>query len=558
VQGPALIIEPHQTVVVEPGWQAELTAKNHLLLTRANPRETRIALGTNVDPVLLEVFNKRFTAIAEQMGYALQNTARSVNIKERLDFSCAIFDREGRLVANAPHIPVHLGSMDRSVETIRREVGESLKPGDVWMLNAPYNGGTHLPDITVVTPVFATSGAEILFFVAARGHHADIGGIAPGSMSPKATRIEEEGVYIDPFKLVEDGRFREDAVLKLLTQGPHPARDPAQNIADLKAQAAANAKGVEELGKMVAQYGLAVVQAYMGHVQDNAAASVARVIETLKPSSFAVETDTGAHIKVAIRVDRAAARAIVDFTGTSAQQPDTFNAPEPITRACVLYVFRTLVDDDIPLNAGCLRHIEIVVPEGSMLAPRYPAAVAAGNVETSQTIVNCLYGALGVLGSAQGTMNNLTFGNARTQYYETICSGAPAGPGFDGAAAVQTHMTNSRLTDPEVLELRYTVLLERFEIRRGSGGKGRWRAGDGTLRVIRFLDRMECAILSGFRRIRPFGTKGGEPGEAGANFVRRIDGRMEGLDACAQTTLEPGEAIIIKTPTGGGYGEPHK
>ncbi len=487
VAGPALIIEPHQTVVVEPGWQAELTAKNHLLLTRANPRETRVALGTSVDPVLLEVFNKRFTAIAEQMGYALQNTARSVNIKERLDFSCAIFDREGRLVANAPHIPVHLGSMDRSVETIWREVGGSLRPGDVWMLNAPYNGGTHLPDITVVTPVFAASGADILFFVAARGHHADIGGISPGSMSPKATRIEEEGVYIDPFKLVEDGRFREDAVLQLLTQGPYPARDPAQNIADLKAQAAANAKGVDELGKMVAQYGLGVVQAYMGHVQDNAAASVARVIETLTPSSFEVETDTGARIKVAIRVDRAAAKAVVDFTGTSGQQPDTFNAPEPITRACVLYVFRTLVDDDIPLNAGCLRHIEIIVPDGSMLAPRYPSAVAAGNVETSQTIVNCLYGALGVLGSAQGTMNNLTFGNARTQYYETICSGAPAGPGFDGAAAVQTHMTNSRLTDPEVLELRYPVLLERFEIRRGSGGKGKWRAGDGTLRVIRFL-----------------------------------------------------------------------
>ena len=536
VAGPALIIEPHQTVVIEPHWQAEVTAKNHLLLTRATKRETRTALGTNVDPVLLEVFNKRFTSIAEQMGYALQNTARSVNIKERLDFSCAIFDGEGRLVANAPHIPVHLGSMDRSVETIRREVGTDLKRGDVWMLNAPYNGGTHLPDITVVTPVFATSGAEILFFVAARGHHADIGGIAPGSMSPKATRIEEEGVYIDPFKLVEDGRFREDSVLELLTQGPYPARDPAQNIADLKAQAAANAKGVEEIGKMVAQYGLAVVQAYMGHVQDNAAASVARVIEHLKPSSFEVETDTGARIKVAISVDRAAAKAIVDFTGTSGQQPDTFNAPEPITRACVLYVFRTLVDDDIPLNAGCLRHIEIVVPEGSMLAPRYPAAVAAGNVETSQTIVNCLYGALQVLGSAQGTMNNLTFGNARTQYYETICSGAPAGPGFEGAAAVQTHMTNSRLTDPEVLELRYPVLLERFEIRRGSGGKGKWRAGDGTLRVIRFLERMECAILSGFRRMRPFGAKGGEPGEAGANSVRRKDGRMESLDACAQVT----------------------
>ncbi|MGB8709477.1 MAG: hydantoinase B/oxoprolinase family protein [Methyloceanibacter sp.] len=558
VAGPALIIEPHQTVVIEPHWQAEVTAKNHLLLTRATKRETRTALGTNVDPVLLEVFNKRFTSIAEQMGYALQNTARSVNIKERLDFSCAIFDGEGRLVANAPHIPVHLGSMDRSVETIRREVGTDLKRGDVWMLNAPYNGGTHLPDITVVTPVFATSGAEILFFVAARGHHADIGGIAPGSMSPKATRIEEEGVYIDPFKLVEDGRFREDSVLELLTQGPYPARDPAQNIADLKAQAAANAKGVEEIGKMVAQYGLAVVQAYMGHVQDNAAASVARVIEHLKPSSFEVETDTGARIKVAISVDRAAAKAIVDFTGTSGQQPDTFNAPEPITRACVLYVFRTLVDDDIPLNAGCLRHIEIVVPEGSMLAPRYPAAVAAGNVETSQTIVNCLYGALQVLGSAQGTMNNLTFGNARTQYYETICSGAPAGPGFDGAAAVQTHMTNSRLTDPEVLEFRYPVLLERFEIRRGSGGKGRWRAGDGTLRVIRFLERMECAILSGFRRMRPFGAKGGEPGEAGANSVRRKDGRMESLDACAQVTLDPGEAIIIRTPTGGGYGDPRK
>ena len=398
------------------------------------------------------------------------------------------------------------------------------------MLNAPYNGGTHLPDITVVTPVFAESGSEILFFVAARGHHADVGGISPGSMSPKATRIEEEGVYIDPFKLVEGGRFREDAVLELLTQGPYPARDPAQNIADLKAQAAANAKGVDELGKMVAQYGLDVVQAYMGHVQDNAAASVARVIDELEPASFEVETDTGARIKVAIDIDRARGKAIVDFTGTSGQQPDTFNAPEPITRACVLYVFRTLVDDDIPLNAGCLRHIEIVVPEGSMLTPRYPAAVAAGNVETSQTIVNCLYGALGRLGSAQGTMNNLTFGNQRAQYYETICSGAPAGPGFDGAAAVQTHMTNSRLTDPEVLELRYPVLLERFEIRRGSGGKGKWRAGDGTLRVIRFLERMECAILSGFRRMRPFGTNGGEPGEAGANSVRRKDGRMESLE----------------------------
>ena len=554
LRGPALIIEPHQTVVIEPHWQAEVTRKDHLLLTRARMGETRKVLDTKPDPVLLEVFNTLFRAIAEQMGYALQNTARSVNIKERLDFSCAIFDSAGRLVANAPHIPVHLGSMDRSVETVRREVGAGLKPGDVWMLNAPYNGGTHLPDITVVTPVFADDGAEILFFVAARGHHSDIGGIAPGSMSPKATCIEEEGIYIDPFKLVEADRFREEAVLTLLTQGPYPARDPAQNIADLKAQAAANAKGVEELRKMVARYGLDLVQAYMGHVQDNAAASIARVIDQLKPANFAVETDTGARIKVAIRVDRARGKAIVDFTGTSEQQPDTFNAPEPITRACVLYVFRTMVDDDIPLNAGCLRHIEIVIPEGSMLAPRYPAAVAAGNVETSQTIVDCLYGALGCLSSAQGTMNNLTFGNAATQYYETICSGAPAGPGFDGAPAVQTHMTNSRLTDPEVLELRYPVLLERFEIRRGSGGKGTWSAGDGTLRVIRFLQRMECAVLSGFRRVRPFGLNGGEPGEAGANFVRRIDGRLERLEGCAQIALEPGDAVIIQTPTGGGFG----
>jgi 5-oxoprolinase (ATP-hydrolysing) len=445
--------------------------------------------------------------------------------------------------------------MDRSVETIRRELGDKLKPGDVYMLNAPYNGGTHLPDITVVTPVFGENSPDLLFFVAARGHHADIGGIAPGSMSPEARRIEEEGVYIDPFKLVAKGRFREEKVLKLLTEAPCPARNPAQNIADLKAQVAANEKGVVELRKMVRHYGLATVQAYMRHVQDNAAQSVARVIAKLKTSRFAVETDQGNTIKVAIKVDRKAKKAIVDFTGTSDQTGDTFNAPEPITRACVLYIFRTLVDDDIPLNAGCLRHIKIVVPKGSMLKPRYPAAVAAGNVETSQTIVNCLYGALGVLGSAQGTMNNLTFGNERFQYYETICSGAPAGEGFDGVPAVQTHMTNSRLTDPEVLELRYPVLLERFEIVRGSGGKGKWRAGDGTLRVIRFLERMDCAILSGFRRVRPFGLQGGEDGRAGGSWVRRKTGKPERLKSSDQTVLEEGEAIIIKTPTGGGFGK---
>ncbi len=555
LEGPALLIEDHQTVMVERDWQADVTAKNHLLLTRTK-KKTEAKVGSRrADPVMLEVFNNLFVSVAEQMGYALQNTARSVNIKERLDFSCAIFDAKGRLIANAPHIPVHLGSMDRSVETILREVGDDLKPGDVWMLNAPYNGGTHLPDITVVTPVFAENSSDLLFFVAARGHHADIGGIAPGSMSPKATSIEEEGVYIDPFKLVGRGRFQEDDVRALLTEAPYPVRNVEQNIADLKAQVAANEKGVIELRKMVRHYGLATVTAYMGHVQDNAAEAVRAVIAKLKNSRFEVETDQGSVIKVAITIDKTAKKAVVDFTGTSAQTATTFNAPEPITRACVLYVFRTLVDDDIPLNAGCLRHIKIIVPKGSLLKPKYPAPVAGGNVETSQTIVNCLYGALGVLGSAQGTMNNLTFGNAQFQYYETICSGAPAGPGFDGVSAVQTHMTNSRLTDPEVLELRYPVLLERFEIARGSGGKGEWRAGDGTLRVIRFLEEMNCAILSGFRKVRPFGAKGGEPGQTGENWVRRKSGHLERLKAADQTVIQAGEAIVIKTPTGGGYGK---
>ncbi len=536
IAGPALVIEDHQTVAVEPEWEAHVTPRNHLLLARIAKRQAA-RVGKHADPVMLEVFNNLFVSIAEQMGYALQNTARSVNIKERLDFSCAIFDARGRLIANAPHIPVHLGSMDKSVETILREIGDELKPGDAYMLNAPYNGGTHLPDITVVTPVFGENGPDLLFFVAARGHHADIGGIAPGSMSPKATRIEEEGVYIDPFKLVARGRFQEEAVLELLTNAPYPARNPAQNVADLKAQVAANEKGAAELTKMVRHYGLATVRAYMGHVQDNASEAVSRVIAKLKNSRFEVETDQGTVIKVAIKIDKKARKATVDFTGTSAQVANAFNAPEPITRACVLYVFRTLVDEEIPLNAGCLRPIKIVVPKGSMLKPRYPAPVAAGNVETSQTIVNCLYGALGVLGSAQGTMNNLTFGNALYQYYETICSGAPAGEGFDGVPAVQTHMTNSRLTDPEVLELRYPVLLERFEIVRGSGGKGKWRAGDGTLRVIRFLEKMECAILSGFRKVRPFGLYGGEDGQ-----VWRELGPAQGRQAGAAERLRPDRA----------------
>jgi 5-oxoprolinase (ATP-hydrolysing) len=555
ITGPALIIEPHQTIVVEQGWRAEITAKNHVVLRRVDAAARRDAIGAKVDPVMLEIFNNLFMSIAEQMGVTLQNTAYSVNIKERLDFSCAVFDAEGRLVANAPHIPVHLGSMDSSVETIVRQNEGRIRPGDVFALNAPYNGGTHLPDITVCTPAFDDAGKTILFWTAARGHHADIGGVAPGSMSPRAANILEEGVYIDNFLLVDRGRFRERELYELLGKGPYPARNPLQNVNDLKAQIAANEKGVRELRRMVEAFSLETVQAYMGHVQDNAAESVRRVIDRLKDSEFAVETDQGAVIKVKISVDRDAREATVDFTGTSPQQPNNFNAPEPVARAAVLYVFRVMVDDEIPMNAGCLRPIRIVIPEGSMLSPRYPAAVAAGNVETSQAVADALFGALGALGSAQGTMNNLTFGDARYQYYETICSGAPAGPGFNGASGVHTHMTNSRLTDPEVLEQRFPVVLEDFAIRRGSGGKGRWNAGDGTLRRLRFRQRMELALLTDRRRVRSFGMEGGEPGDLGRNVVRRNDGRLEELPGCAQTVLEAGEAIEIVTPTGGGWGK---
>jgi 5-oxoprolinase (ATP-hydrolysing) len=554
VAGPAIIIEPHQTVVVEDGWQAELTAKNHLVLKRIKKLVRARAVGTRADPVMLEVFNNLFMSIAEQMGVALQNTAYSVNIKERLDFSCAVFDGDGSLVANAPHMPVHLGSMDRAVETIIRENKGKIRPGDVYAINAPYNGGTHLPDITVCTPVF--DGRKILFWVAARGHHADVGGISPGSMSPNATTIAQEGVYIDNFKLVDRGRFREKEILALLTGGDYPARNPVQNIADLKAQVAANEKGVQELRKMVRHFTLPVVRAYMRHVQDNAAESVRRVIDRLRDSSFTSEMDQGTVIKVRIAVDKKKREATVDFTGTSAQQPTNFNAPEPVTRAAVLYVFRVMVDDEIPMNAGCLRPIRIIIPKKSLLSPEFPAAVVAGNVETSQEVTNCLFGALDAMAAAQGTMNNLNFGNARYQYYETICSGSPAGPGFPGTDAVHTHMTNTRLTDPEVLEFRYPVLLEDFHIRNDSGGRGRWKAGDGIRRTIRFLEKMECTILSGHRRVPPFGLAGGENGQVGKNTVRRKDSRIEELKGCDATVLDAGEAIIILTPTAGGYGKP--
>ena len=555
IKGAAIIIEPHQTIVVEPGWQAELTRKNHLVLTRAQKLKRTHAIGTHVDPVMLEVFNNLFMSIAEQMGVSLQNTAYSVNIKERLDFSCAVFAANGTLVANAPHMPVHLGSMDRSVETIIRDNAGKIAPGDVYAINAPYNGGTHLPDITVCTPTFDDKKKSILFWVASRGHHADVGGISPGSMSPKATTIEQEGVLFDNFKLVDRGRFREAELTAALTGAKYPARNPVQNVNDIKAQIAANEKGVVELRKMVKHFTLPVVKAYMRHVQDNAAESVRRVIDRLHDSEFSYEMDQGTVIKVRITVDKEKREATVDFTGTSSQQPTNFNAPEPVTRAAVLYVFRVMVDDDIPMNAGCLRPINIVIPKRSMLSPEFPAAVVAGNVETSQAVTNCLFGALGALAAAQGTMNNLNFGNANYQYYETICSGSPAGPGFNGTDAVHTHMTNTRLTDPEVLEFRYPVVLEDFHIRTGSGGKGRWHAGDGIHRTILFLEKMACTILSGHRRVRPFGLEGGEAGQVGENWVRRKDGRMERLKGCDETVIDAGEAVTIQTPTAGGYGK---
>ncbi|HYF42562.1 MAG TPA: hydantoinase B/oxoprolinase family protein, partial [Ramlibacter sp.] len=492
--GPAIIAEKNATTVVEPGWEAQLTALDHIVLDRRIPRAVRYAAGTQVDPVLLEVFNNLFMNIAEQMGLQLQNTAYSVNIKERLDFSCALFDAQGNLIANAPHMPVHLGSMGESIKTVIRENEGRMSPGDVYVLNDPYHGGTHLPDVTVITPVYLQSGSDSnsrpLFYVGSRGHHADIGGTTPGSMPPFSTLIEEEGVQINNVKLVDKGVLREAEMIALLKSGKHPSRNPEQNMADLKAQIAANEKGVQELRKMVDQFGLDVVQAYMKHVQDNAEESVRRVITKLKDGEYTLPLDNGAQIKVAIRVNAQDRSAEIDFTGTSPQQVNNFNAPTAVCMAAVLYVFRTLVDDEIPLNAGCLKPLKVIIPPHSMLNPDPPASVVAGNVETSMCITNTLYGALGVMASSQCTMNNFTFGNAKYQYYETISGGSGAGEGFEGTSVVQTHMTNSRLTDPEVLEFRFPVRLESYEIRRGSGGQGRWRGGDGGVRRVRFLEQM--------------------------------------------------------------------
>ena len=568
IDGPAIIAEQNATTVVEPGWRASLTTFDHILLERTAPRAVTYAAGTTVDPVLLEVFNNLFMNIAEQMGLQLQNTAYSVNIKERLDFSCALFDAEGNLIANAPHMPVHLGSMGESIKTVIARNAGSMQPGDVYVLNDPYHGGTHLPDITVITPVYLQEHQQPIFYVGSRGHHADVGGISPGSMPPFSTRIEEEGVQIDNVKLVDQGHLREQEMLDLLASGEYPSRNPQQNMADLKAQIAANEKGVQELRKMVEQFGLDVVQAYMRHVQDNAEESVRRAITKLaarmQGGQFTLPLDNGAQIQVAVTIDGTARSARVDFTGTSPQQANNFNAPTAVCMAAVLYVFRMLVDDDIPLNAGCLKPIEVVIPEGCMLRPNPPASVVAGNVETSTCITNAIIGALGLMGASQCTVNNFTFGNDRYQYYETISGGSGAGGlfddngqlvgGFPGTSVVQTHMTNSRMTDPEVLEWRFPVRLESYEIRSDSGGQGQWNGGNGGVRRLRFLQPMTASILSNGRVRGAFGMAGGGEGATGINRVVRADGTQEELQHIGSAEMQPGDIFEIHTPGGGGFG----
>ncbi|MFE6780409.1 hydantoinase B/oxoprolinase family protein, partial [Streptomyces sp. NPDC057676] len=558
LDGPALVVEEDATTVVEPGWRATLGERGHLLLTRARPRPRTVAAGTDADPVLLEVFNSLFMAIAEQMGVRLENTAHSVNIKERLDFSCALFDADGNLIANAPHIPVHLGSMGESIkEVLRRDAG-ALRPGDVYAINDPYHGGTHLPDVTVVTPVFDAPGRRLLFLVASRGHHADIGGTTPGSMPAFSRTIEEEGVLFDNWLLVRDGRLRERATRALLTSARHPSRAPETNLADLRAQIAANEKGIAELRRMIDQFGLDVVHAYMRHVRDNAEESVRAIVAGLRDGSYRYETDSGAVIQVALRVDHRTRGAVVDFAGTSPQQPGNANAPSSVVMAAVLYVFRTLVAHDIPLNSGCLTPLDVRIPPGSMLAPTYPAATVAGNVETSQAVTGALYAALGAQAEGVGTMNNITFGNDRVQYYETVASGSGAGDGFDGADAVQTHMTNSRLTDPEVLEWRYPLRVESFAVRGGSGGRGRWHGGCGVTRRVRCLEPMTIALLTGHRRIAPYGMAGGHPGALGANLLERADGSVHPLRGRDVVRAAAGDVLVVHTPGGGGYGTPEE
>jgi 5-oxoprolinase (ATP-hydrolysing) len=555
INGPAIITEELATTVVEPGWRATVTDRGDLLLTRVTARAHRADVTTRPDPVLLEIFNNLFMSVAEQMGVRLQSTAHSVNIKERLDFSCALFDAEGGLIANAPHMPVHLGSMGESIKMVIAR-NPRIRPGDVYVLNDPYHGGTHLPDITVVTPVFAPGDSDIWFYVASRGHHAEIGGVSPGSMPAGSTRVEEEGVLIDNWLLAQDGRLREPETVELLQTAEYPSRDPATNLADLRAQIAANAKGIAELHRLVAHFGLDVVRAYMGHVQRNAADAVRRVITALHDGEYAYEMDNGAVISVKVTVDQNSKTATIDFTGTSPQLAGNFNAPSSVAMAAVLYVFRTLVDDDIPLNSGCLHPLEVIIPPGTMLSPRYPAAVAAGNVETSQAVTGALYAALGVLAEGAGTMNNLTFGNERYQYYETVASGSGAGYGFDGTDVVQTKMTNSRLTDPEILEWRFPVRLESYRIRLGSGGRGRWHGGNGGVRRLRFTEPVTVSTLASHRRVPAFGLAGGHPGAPGRHWVEHSTGETTAMAGCDSVTVNPGDVFVIETPGGGGYGPP--
>jgi len=557
IDGPAIVAETNATTVIDVGWTARVNRWGHLLLDRQVSTAVRRhdeQPPTRPDPVRLEVFNRLFMHIAEQMGTVLQNTALSVNIRERLDFSCALFDAEGRLVSNAPHMPVHLGSMGESVRSVMRHKGPELRAGDAVMLNSPYNGGTHLPDITVVTPWYAGAD-EPLYYLASRAHHADIGGISPGSMPATSTHIDEEGVLIDNFFLVRAGEFQLEAVRKLLAGATYPARNPGQNIADLQAQLAANQQGIRQLEKAIDRYGMDTVQRYLQFVRENAANSVRRLLGSLKDGKFAYELDSGEVIRVAINANAIDGVASIDFAGTSPQSDRNFNAPEAVTRAAVLYVFRSLISEEIPMNEGCLEPLEILIPADSLLSPSYPAAVVAGNVETSQCITDTLFGALGTLAASQGTMNNTTFGNDRVQYYETIAGGAGAGPGWHGADAVQTHMTNSRLTDPEVLERNFPVILERFSIRENSGGNGRWRGGNGTVRKLQFLESVEASILSNHRRIAPFGAAGGDCARTGRNTVQRANGDREVLSGTATVSLEPGDRLIIETPGGGGYGK---
>lgn len=552
--GPAVIVEKTGTIVVEPGWQATLTERNDILLERYQALPKRVSIGTQVDPVMLEIFNNLFMSIAEQMGMVLENTAASVNIKERLDFSCAVFDKAGELIANAPHMPVHLGSMSESIKTVIRERSNSMKKGDAYALNAPYNGGTHLPDVTIIKPVFDATGEQVIFYVAARGHHADIGGITPGSMPPDSSSVAQEGILIDNVLLVDQGRFLEQEMRDLLNSGDYPSRNPDANIADFQAQLAACEKGMQELLRMVNHFGLDVVHAYMRHVQDNAEESVRRVLDVLSDGEFCYPMDDGYQVCVKITLDKVARRAIIDFTGTSAQHPGNYNAPASVCRAAVLYVFRCLVADMIPLNEGCLKPLDIIIPQGSMINPQYPAAVVAGNVETSQVIVDTLLGALGVAAASQGTMNNFTWGNAKYQYYETLCGGSGASATQHGTDAVHTHMTNSRLTDPEVLEWRFPVRLESFQIRKGSGGQGKFHGGNGVERRLRFLEPMTANILAGHRKVAPYGVAGGATGALGVNYVMHSDGRETRLQARGQVEMMPGDVFVIKTPGGGGYG----